>query len=167
MLLSMMEPATNEGGKKRPSLPAQETHAEKKPKTSSATHEGSPATPNLVIDLTSFKAEKEEAARSVSVVPTIPKVTSSIADKIAQRRSSSLPPVLKCVPKRPSETKSGSPLERLAIMKSDKVPLPAKVAPKLVPSAAKTDSFAEKKVTTRAGSCEKSTKSVSKEVVEI
>ncbi|KAM2224977.1 hypothetical protein ACFXTI_018771 [Malus domestica] len=52
-------------------------------------------------------------------------------------------------------------------MKSDKMPLPAKVEPKSVPFAAETDSFVEKKEIAHAGSREKSTKSVSGEIAEI
>ncbi|KAM2747218.1 hypothetical protein PS2_022720 [Malus domestica] len=52
-------------------------------------------------------------------------------------------------------------------MKNDKVDFAAKVAPKSSPIAAETDSPAEKNVTGRAGSCEKSTKFVSKEAAEI
>ncbi|KAM2495617.1 hypothetical protein EV2_036484 [Malus domestica] len=62
---------------------------------------------------------------------------------------------------------SGSPLERFATIKSDKVPLPAKVVPKYVPYAAETNSSAEKNETARAGSREKSTKFVSGETAEI
>ena len=70
--ITVVEPAANDGGKKRHSLPVQETSvekkpkivrrgsltakevlAEKKPKTSSAACERSPAAPKLVIDLTS------------------------------------------------------------------------------------------------------------------
>ncbi|XP_050133247.1 uncharacterized protein LOC126609362 [Malus sylvestris] len=184
----MVEPTTNEGGKKRHSLPAQETYAEKKQKTFSAArggspttqemsiekklktsfaaHKGSAAAPKLVIDLTSSKSEKDEA-RSMLVAPVIPKATSSIADRIAQCRSSSVPQVLKFVPKLPSGVKSGSPLERLATMKSDKVPLPAKVVPKLAPSAVEIDSSTEKKETACAGNRERSTKFVFGEVTEV
>ncbi|KAM2352227.1 hypothetical protein ACFXTH_006933 [Malus domestica] len=52
-------------------------------------------------------------------------------------------------------------------MKNDKVPLLIKVASKPIPSAVKTDLFVEKNETARAGSREKSTKSVSGEVTEI
>ncbi|KAM2941480.1 hypothetical protein COP2_030713 [Malus domestica] len=52
-------------------------------------------------------------------------------------------------------------------MKSDQVPLPTKVVPKYAPSAAETDLFVEKNETTRVGSPEKSTKSISREVAEI
>ncbi|KAM1466878.1 hypothetical protein ACFX2I_032039 [Malus domestica] len=121
--ITVVEPATNEGGKKRNSpsaqeMPtkkkpktssaahggspaAQETPAEKKPKTSSSTRKDSPAAPKLMIDLPSSKGEKNEDARSVLVAPTVLKATSSIADKIAQRISSFAP----SVPKRPPGAK--------------------------------------------------------------
>ncbi|KAM2352226.1 hypothetical protein ACFXTH_006933 [Malus domestica] len=78
-----------------------------------------------------------------------------------------MPSVLKFKPNRPSGAKSGSYLERHATMKNDKVPLLIKVASKPIPSAVKTDLFVEKNETARAGSREKSTKSVSGEVTEI
>ncbi|XP_050136170.1 uncharacterized protein LOC126611895 [Malus sylvestris] len=181
-----MESATNEGGKKKHSPPAQETSAEKKsrtaregslaaqeifaekkPKTASVAREGSSIAPKFMINLTSSKNEKERFAGSVLVVPTVSKATSSITDRIAQCISSSLPLVPKFVLKHPSRAKSGSPLERLATMKSDKVSLFAKVAPKLIPSVAETNSSAETKETACAGSRERSTKSVSGEVTEI
>ncbi|XP_050150525.1 uncharacterized protein LOC126625485 [Malus sylvestris] len=140
---------------------------EKKPKIHSTAHEGSPAAPKLVINLTSSKNEKDEAARYVLVAFTVPKATSSIANRIAQHRSSSMPLMPKFMPRRSSGAKSGSHLEMLAIMKSDKVPLPAKVGPKPVPSTTKTDSSAEKNETARAGSREKFTKFVSREFAEI
>ncbi|KAM1240073.1 hypothetical protein ACFX2J_045434 [Malus domestica] len=124
----VVEPAANEGGKKRSSPPAQEILAEKKPKTSFATLEGSPATSRFVIDLTSSKGEKDRATRSEPVTPAMPKMASSITNMITQRRGSVVPPVPKLVPRRPLEAKSGSHLERLAIMKSDKVNYAAKVA---------------------------------------
>ncbi|XP_050115911.1 uncharacterized protein LOC126593824 [Malus sylvestris] len=141
--------------------------AKKKLKTSFAARQGSPAAPTLVIDLTSSKSEKEEAVGSISMAPAVPKATSSIADMIVQHRSSFVSLVPKFVSKRLSGAKFGSPLEKLATMKSDKVPLLDKVVPKLVIYAAKTDSSTEKKETTYAGSREKSTKSVSGEVAEI
>ncbi|KAM2510581.1 hypothetical protein PS1_035064 [Malus domestica] len=98
---------------------------------------------------------------------TVPKVASSVVDRIAQRRSSYVPSVPKFMPKCPSGAKFSSPLKRFATMKSNKVHLPAKMAPKPVPSIAKTDSSTEKKETARAGSCEKSTKSVYGEAAEI
>ncbi|XP_068336464.1 xyloglucan endotransglucosylase protein 7-like [Pyrus communis] len=85
----MVEPAANEGGKKRPSSPTQETPAEKKPKTFSAACEGSPAV--LVIDLTSSKGKKDEATRFMPVAPAILKAVSLIADRITHRRSSYVP----------------------------------------------------------------------------
>ncbi|KAM1563751.1 hypothetical protein ACFX10_038132 [Malus domestica] len=52
-------------------------------------------------------------------------------------------------------------------MKSDKVPLPAKVGPKPVPSTAEIDSSVENKEAARVGSREKSTKFVYGEVAKI
>ncbi|MBT0984611.1 hypothetical protein KJ032_26655, partial [Salmonella enterica subsp. enterica serovar Typhimurium] len=65
---------------------------------------------------------------------------STIANRIAQRKGSVVPPVSNYVPRRLLGAKSGSPLERLAIMKSDKVDSAAKVAPKPAPFAAEIDS---------------------------
>ncbi|KAM1192772.1 hypothetical protein ACFX2G_013321 [Malus domestica] len=61
------------------------------------------------------------------MTPAVSKVASSIADRIAQ------------------QAKSGSSLERLTTMKSDKVDSAAKVVPKPIPQAAEIDSSAEKK----------------------
>ncbi|KAB2604408.1 hypothetical protein D8674_039600 [Pyrus ussuriensis x Pyrus communis] len=63
--------------------------------------------------------------------------------------------------------KSGSHLERLATMKSDKVFMPAKVTLQPDPSVADTNSSAEKNEIARAGNHEKSTKFASGEVAEI
>ena len=57
--------------------------AEKKSNTSSAAREGSSSVPKLVIDLTSFRRGKKKIARSVLVASAVPKVASSIADRIA------------------------------------------------------------------------------------
>ncbi|KAM1514609.1 hypothetical protein COP1_013840 [Malus domestica] len=166
-LITVVEPVTNKGGKNRPFSPAQETLAEKKIKTSSTAREGSPAASKLVINLTSSKGEKEKTARFVPVTPIAQKAASSIVERIAQRRSSSMTLVPKFVPKRSFGAKSGSPLERLATMKSDKVPLLTKVAPKPVSYTAATNSSADKKETACACRLEESTKTVSEEVVEI
>ncbi|KAM2692735.1 hypothetical protein EV2_006994 [Malus domestica] len=83
-------------------------------KTSIAVLKDSSAAPKLVIDLNSFKGKKDENTRYIRITSAIPKATSSIADRIAQRRSSSVPLMLKFVPKRPPGAKFGSPLERLA-----------------------------------------------------
>ena len=69
----------------------------KRPKTSSAAPGGPPAAPKLVIDLTS-----KETAGPVPVTHAVPKAASSIADRIAQRRGSSVP---KFVLKRPPGVK--------------------------------------------------------------
>ncbi|TQD85550.1 hypothetical protein C1H46_028886 [Malus baccata] len=100
-------------------------------------------------------------------MPAALKVTNSIVDRISQCRSSSRPLMPKFVPKRPFGAKSGSPLKRLATMKSNKVPMLAKMAPKPVPSATKINSSAEKNETIHTGSREESTKSVSGEASKI
>ena len=86
-----------------------------------------------MIDLTSPKGKKDKAARSMLKTPTVPNVSSSIANRIAQCKSSVVPYVPKFIPKRLSGAKSGSPLERLATMKSDKVDFAAKVVPRPIP----------------------------------
>ncbi|KAM2382835.1 hypothetical protein ACFXTH_040461 [Malus domestica] len=95
------------------------------------------------------------------------RMTCTIADSIAQYRGSVMPSVLKFVPRRPLGTKSGSFSEMLAIMKSNKVDSAAKVALRLIPSAAETDSPTGKEETGHVGSCEKSTKLTSRKVAEI
>ncbi|KAM2029248.1 hypothetical protein ACFX16_040776 [Malus domestica] len=67
-----------------------------------------------------------------------------------------MPLVPKSVPRRLLEAKSNSHLERLAIIKSDKVDSAAKVAPKPIFSALRSP--AGKEETARVGSCEKFTK---------
>ncbi|KAM2494241.1 hypothetical protein ACFX1W_034369 [Malus domestica] len=66
------------------------------------------------------------------------------AERIAQRRGPVMPLVPKFVPRYPLRAKFGSPLERLAIMKSDKVDYAGKVALRPTSPAAKTDSSAKK-----------------------
>ncbi|KAM1315133.1 hypothetical protein ACFX2F_018921 [Malus domestica] len=100
-LITVVEHTVNKGGKKRSSPPAQEMRTEKKPKTSSATHEGSLATPRLMIELTSSNGEKYKVTRSVPVMSAVLKVANSIADRIAHHRSSTVPPVLKFMLKHP------------------------------------------------------------------
>ena len=73
----------------------------------------------------------------------------------------------KSVPRRPVRAKSSSHLERLGIMKSDKVDSAAEVAPRHISPAAKTESPAGKEETARVGSCEKSIKPASGEAAEI
>ncbi|KAM2862917.1 hypothetical protein FF1_021773 [Malus domestica] len=58
-----------------------------------------------------------------------------------------MPPVPKSLPGRSFGAKSGSPLERLTVMKSGKVDFVAKVAPRPTPFAAETDSPARKEDT--------------------
>ncbi|KAM1054488.1 hypothetical protein EV1_001756 [Malus domestica] len=95
------------------------------------------------------------------------RMASTIGDRIAQRKGHVMPLVPKSVPRHLLGAKSGSPLERLAIMKSDKVDSTSKVVPRPIPPAAVTDSPARKEETTRVGSCEKSTKPDSREAAEI
>ncbi|KAM2288546.1 hypothetical protein ACFXTI_029415 [Malus domestica] len=105
----------------------------KKLKTSSAAREDPFAAERLVIGMTSSNGKKNEAARSELMAPSMPRMASTFVDKIAQRKGSILPPVPKSVQRRLFGAKSGSPLERLAIMKSDKVDFTAKVAPMPIP----------------------------------
>ncbi|KAM1276893.1 hypothetical protein ACFX13_030059 [Malus domestica] len=114
--------------------------AEKKPKTSFAARVGSLTASKLVIDLTFSKGTKNEAARSEHVAPAMSRMTSTIADRIVRHKGLVMPLVLNFVPRRMLEAKSGSPLERLAIMKSDKVDSAAKVALRPIPYAAETNS---------------------------
>ena len=176
--ISVVEPAANDGGRKRHSPPVQEPPAQKKsrvacegssaaqegldakrPKTSSAAPGGPPAAPKLVIDLTS-----KETVGPVPVPPAVPKAASSIADRIAQRRGSSVP---KFVLKRPLRAKSDSPLEKFTSVKSGTTSSSAKVAPNLVPLAAETKLPSEGGETTCANGPGKSAKSNSKEIAGI
>ncbi|KAM1444897.1 hypothetical protein ACFX2I_040990 [Malus domestica] len=134
---------------------------EKKRKTSSAAYEGSPTADRLVIDLISSKGKKDEATRSEPVMPTMPKVANTIANRIAQHRDCVVPLVPKSVTRHSLGVKSGSYLERLATMKSDKVDSAAKVTQRPTPLTA------EKDETARVDSCEKSTKLVYGEATEI
>ncbi|KAM2208069.1 hypothetical protein ACFXTI_024120 [Malus domestica] len=95
------------------------------------------------------------------------RMASTIADNIAQRKDHVMPPVPKSVPRCLLGAKSGSPLERLATMNSDKVDYAAKVAPMLTPFAADTDLPAKNEKTAHMGSCEKSIKPASGEAAEI
>ncbi|KAM1453100.1 hypothetical protein ACFXTO_002752 [Malus domestica] len=67
------------------------------------------------------------------------RMASTIADRIAQRKGPVMPPVLKSVPRCLLGAKSGSHLERLATMNSDKVDSTTKVAPMPTSFAAETD----------------------------
>ncbi|KAM1352600.1 hypothetical protein ACFX2H_032182 [Malus domestica] len=109
-----------------------------------------------MIDLTFSKWKKDETARSEPVIPIMPKM----ASMIAQRRDSIVPLVPKSIPRRMLGAKSGSPLERLTTMKSDKVDSTAKVAPGPIPLAIETGSLAKKEESAYMGSCEKSTNPV-------
>ena len=96
------------------------------------------------------------------VAPAMERMASVIADRISQHRGPDMPPVPKFVPKCPLGAKSSSHLERLAIMKNDKVDSAAKVALRPTPSAAETDSPVGKEETARVDSCEKSIKPTSR-----
>ncbi|KAB2600204.1 hypothetical protein D8674_010475 [Pyrus ussuriensis x Pyrus communis] len=113
-LIAVVEPTVNKGGNKRSSLSTQEMLAKKK----------------HVIDLTFSKGKNDRVARSKLVMPAMPKVTSTIANRIAQHRGFIVPSLRKFMPRRPLGAKFGSPMERLATMKSDKVDSVAKVVPK-------------------------------------
>ncbi|KAM1296087.1 hypothetical protein ACFX2H_015801 [Malus domestica] len=91
----------------------------------------------------------------------------TIADRIAQCKGPFMPSVPKYVPRRPLRAKSGSYLEKLAIIKSNEMDYIAKVALRPTSSATKTDSPARKEDTAFMGSCEKSTKHASREADEI
>ncbi|KAM2067189.1 hypothetical protein ACFX1T_043550 [Malus domestica] len=80
-----------------------------------------------MIDMTSSNEKKNKATRSEPVVHAMSKMASTIADKIAQRRGFVMPSVLKSVLRRLLGAKFGSPLEMLAIIKSDKVDSAAKL----------------------------------------
>ncbi|KAM2542454.1 hypothetical protein TB2_021880 [Malus domestica] len=86
--IAVVEHIMNEGGVKRYSPPTQQMLVEKKLKTSSAGREGLPATKRPVIDLTSSDWKKNEVAKSEPMTFAMPKMTSTIADKIAQHRGS-------------------------------------------------------------------------------
>ena len=165
--ITVVEPAANDGGRKRHSPSAQESPAQKKPrvvregssaaqegfdvnrpKTSSAAPGGPPAAPKLVIDLTSKEID--------GPVP--------VADRIAQHQGSSVP---KFVLKRPPGVKSDSPSEKLASVKSGTTSSSAKVAPNLVPPAVEAKLPAERDETACANGPGESAKSNSKEAAEI
>ena len=118
-----------------------------------------------MIDMTSSNGKKNKAARSEHVVSAMSRMACTIADIIAQRQGHFMPPVLKSEPRRPLGAKSGSYLENLAFIKSNKVDYVAKVAPRPTPPTVETDSPIGKEETTLVGSCEKSTKPVSGELL--
>ena len=107
-------------------------------KTSSAACEGPPAAERPVRDMTYSNRKKNEAARSEG--HDFFRMACTIVDRIAQRKGHCMPLVPKHVPRRPLRAKSGSPLEKLAIIKSNKVDSVAKVAPRPTSSAIETDS---------------------------
>ncbi|KAM1825470.1 hypothetical protein ACFX13_024963 [Malus domestica] len=93
-------------------------------------------------------------------------MASTITDRIVRHKGPIVPLVSNFIPRCLLGAKSGSPLERLAIMKSDKVDSVAKVAPRLTPFVAETNP-ARKEKTIRVGNCEKFTKPTSREAAEI
>ncbi|KAM1151339.1 hypothetical protein ACFX19_034669 [Malus domestica] len=95
------------------------------------------------------------------------KMASTIADRIAHYRGFVMPPVSKSSLRCPLGAKSGSTLEKLATMKSNKVDSVAKVASKPTPFTTETDSSTEKNETAHVGNCEKSTKLVYGEATKI
>ena len=161
-----IEPAANEGGKKRSSSPAHEPSTKRKPKTFSAVRGSSYAAEKLVIYLTSPKGPTKTFEHE-PVKPAAPKVTASITEILAQQKSSVVPPVSEFVSKRPSGPKSGSASERLAAIKSGKVDSAAKVAHGPAPPSAVTDLSAEKGKSASTGSCERSTESKAGEFPEV
>ena len=136
-------------------------------KTSSAACEGSPTAERSVIDMTSSNGKSNEAARSEHKASAMSRMACTISDRIAQCRGPFMPPVPKSVPRHPLRAKYGSPLEKLAIIKSNKMNYVSKVAPRPTSSATETDSPAGKEEIACIGSCEKSTKPVSREADEI
>ena len=136
-------------------------------KTSSAACEGPPAAERSVIDMTSSNWKRNEAVRSEHVAPAMSRMACTIGDRIDQRKGHFMPPMPKPVPRRPLRAKSSSHLEKLAIIKSNKIDSVAKVAPRPTSFPTETDSPAGKEENAGMGSCEKSIKPASKEVDEI
>ena len=97
-----------------------------------------------MIDMTSSNGKRNEAARSEHVALVLSRMAYTIADRIAQCKGLFMPPVPKSVPRHPLRAKSGSPLEKLAIIKSNKMYYVAKVAPRPTSSATETNSPAGK-----------------------
>ncbi|KAM2072069.1 hypothetical protein ACFX1T_040426 [Malus domestica] len=140
--ITAIESAAIEGGKRRFSSPVREPSAKKRPMTSSAARESSSATEKLVIDITSPKGVKK-TVKPKPMKPGAPKATVSIAERLAQRKGSTVPPVSGFVSKHPSGAKFESTSERLVAMKSGKVDSVAKVAPGPIPYSVVIDSSAE------------------------
>ncbi|KAM0993533.1 hypothetical protein ACFX10_009172 [Malus domestica] len=97
----------------------------------------------------------------------MPKMASSIADMVTQCRAVVMPLMPNFVPRGPLGAKSGSLLEKLAIMKSDKVDSIVEVVPKPTPLTAETDSPARNEEIAYLGSYEKSTEPAFGEAAEI
>ncbi|KAM2327540.1 hypothetical protein FF1_014154 [Malus domestica] len=114
--------------------------AEKKPKTSFAARAGSPTTSRLVFDLTFSKGMKNEDVRFEHAAPAMSRMASTIIDKIVRHKGPVMLLVPNFVPRHLLGAKSGSLLERLTIMKSDKVDSAAKMTSRPIPYATETDS---------------------------
>ncbi|KAM1588536.1 hypothetical protein ACFX15_027087 [Malus domestica] len=136
--IAAVEPAANDGGKKRSSSPACKPLAENNPRTSSAARGSSSIIEKPIIDLTS----PNRAKKTVEHVK---------------------PAALK----HPSRAKSGSASVRLTAMKSRMVDSAAKVALGPIPPSAKTNSSAEKGKSTCIGTCERSTESEAEEFPDV
>ena len=78
-----------------------------------------------------------------------------------------MPLVPKYVPRRSLRAKSGSPLDKLVIIKSNKMDSVAKVTPRPTSSATDTDLPTRKEDTACVDSCEKSTKPASREADDV
>ncbi|KAM1243674.1 hypothetical protein ACFX2G_035903 [Malus domestica] len=156
--ITAVEPGANGGGRKRSSSPACEPSVEKKPITSSIARRSSSVAENLVIDLTFPKGVKM-TVEPEPVKPAAPKVTASIAERLAQHMSLVVPLVSRFVSKSPSGAKFSFASKRFVAIKSGKVDFATKVAPRLIPSSAMTDLSVEKGKSTHTGNCKRSTES--------
>ncbi|KAB2595398.1 S ribonuclease [Pyrus ussuriensis x Pyrus communis] len=144
---------TNESGKNRSFSPACKPSAEKKPMTYPAIRGSSSAAEKLAINLTSPKGEKKTVEPEL-VKPAASKVTTSITERLTQRKGSVVLPVSRFVSKRLSGAKSGLTSERLAAIKSENVDSAVKVASKPVFLSAVIESSTKKGKSARTDSCE-------------
>lgn len=138
----------------------------KKLKTFFAACEGPFVAKKLVIDQTFPKGEKNTIESDLAK-PTTPKVATTIAEMIAQRKGSMVPLVSRFVSKRQFRAKFGLVSEKFTAMKSKNVDYAAKVALGPVHLAYATDSYVENEKSTRVDSYEKSTESVYEEFPEV
>lgn len=130
-LITTVELVTSAGERKRSSSPTQKPSVEKKLKTSSTARDGLSTIGRLVSDLTSSKEKKAIGSEPVRLATL--KVARTAADKIVQRKSSTMPPVPGFILKQPSISKSDMILEVHAAMKSKDGDSIAKVMPGLAP----------------------------------